>query len=224
MKKNTEISARISEIIEHLGVSPNNFAKLLGYERSQTVYDVISGKSAPSYDFFNRLAASENSAVFSMRWLLTGQGSMLKKESEAVPVAVDHPKAIPLVETYAVGGFGNPNFKIGERDVKDFYVIPKFKDRKIDFMIEVYGSSMYPKYNSGDVVACTIIRNSNFIQWNKVHVIATKEQGILIKRLDISEKENCLKAISDNKDYREFDIPKEEITGLAIVVGVVRLE
>lgn len=133
-------------------------------------------------------------------------------------------RGIPFVEPCAVGGFGSEDFSIGERDVKDYYVIPKFKDRKIDFMIEVYGSSMYPKYNSGDIVACTIIRNSNFIQWNKVHVIATKEQGILIKRLDVSEKDGFLKAISDNKDYRPFDIPLAEITGIAIVVGVVRLE
>lgn len=164
-------------------------------------------------------------------WLIMGKGEMIKTAykselNEPAIAYIDSKKdfAIPFVSINAIAGFGNANFSIGERDVKDYYVVPKFKDRKIDFMIEVSGSSMYPKYNSGDVVACRIIRESQFIQWNKVHVIATKEQGILIKRLKKSQEPNCLLAISDNKDYEPFDIPESEIEGIAIVVGVVRLE
>lgn len=129
-----------------------------------------------------------------------------------------------MVDILAIGGFGSGEFSVADQDVKDYYVIPKFKSRKIDFMIEVCGSSMYPKYNSGDVVACRIIRESNFIQWNKVHIVATIEQGVLIKRLKKSIVKGCLLVVSDNKDYEPFDIPEKEITGIAIVVGVVRLE
>ncbi len=171
-------------------------------------------------------------------WLLTGKGEMLKvnkdvvseppmeaydptvKKNEGVPLV----EGVPFVEKLAVAGFGNGEFAIDKQDVKDYYVIPKFKNRKVDFMIEVCGSSMYPKYNSGDVVACRIIKESTFIQWNKVHVLATKEQGILIKRLKKSKIKECLLAVSDNKDYEPFDIPESEITGIAIVVGVIRLE
>lgn len=74
-KKNTEISARIAEIIERVGDTPNSFAKKLGYARAQTVYDILNGKSAPSYDFFNRLANSEYSVTTDLRWLLTGNPS-----------------------------------------------------------------------------------------------------------------------------------------------------
>lgn len=170
---------------------------------------------------------------FNLNWIINGEGAKRKQKETLHIVAeetigykeyVNKGQAIPLVEVVAVGGFGNAEFAIGERDVKDYYVVPKFKDRKIDFMIEVSGSSMYPKYNSGDVVACRIIRESKFIQWNKVHVIATKEQGILIKRLKKSQEPKCLLAISDNKDYEPFDIPENEITGIALVMGVIRLE
>lgn len=181
----------------------------------------------------------ENYPLYSTEWLLTGKGEMLKveqkntEEGKAGRLEVlkedktkyeNDKKQIPFVSINAIGGFGNSEFSIAEQDVKDYYVIPKFKDRKIDFMIEVCGSSMYPKYNSGDVVACRAINESNFIQWNKVHIIATEDQGILIKRLKKSKSEDCLLAVSDNKDYEPFDIPLKEITGIAIVVGVVRLE
>ena len=121
-------------------------------------------------------------------------------------------------------GFGNENFAITEQDVKEFYNIPCFRHTHVDFMIEVTGDSMTPHLNSGDIIACTIVRDSNFIQWNKTHVIATKEQGLLVKRLMPANDDKHLKAVSDNTQYPPFDIPKNEITGIALVIGDVCLE
>jgi phage repressor protein C with HTH and peptisase S24 domain len=141
-------------------------------------------------------------------------------------IAVKSNLGIPLVGVHAVAGFGNADFSIQESDVKDYYVVPKFKDKHIDFMIEVSGSSMQPKYNSGDVVACTILKESRFIQWGKVHVIATTEQGLLIKRLYPCESDDndSIKCQSDNERYLPFNVLHNEITGIALVVGVIRLE
>ena len=111
---------------------------------------------------------------------------------------------------------------IKESDIQDRYLIPDFNN--IDFMIRVKGESMYPKYSSGDIVACRTIKESSFLQWNKVHVIATREQGILIKRINPNEEKNSITAVSENKDYASFTIPKNEITGIALVIGVIRLE
>lgn len=169
-----------------------------------------------------------------MEWLVSGKGEMLTSSTR--PIAdqkvnetqsnYNNPSSdrIPLVHGTAIGGFSGSQFSIGKADVKEYYVVPKFKNKKIDFMIEVEGSSMYPKYNSGDIVACRIINESNFIQWNKTHVIATKDQGILIKRIKPSKKKELVTMISDNKDYDPFEVSMKEVTGLAIVVGVIRLE
>ncbi len=148
---------------------------------------------------------------------------------EAVAVSISQKekqtmKPIPLVTETAAAGFGNCDFAIAEQDVKDYYVIPKFRYSRVDFMIEVSGLSMHPHFNPGDIIACTILTDRKFLQWNKCHVIATREQGILVKRLMPSKQKNCLPAISDNKDYPPFDIPLDEITGIALVVGSVSLE
>lgn len=148
---------------------------------------------------------------------------------EAVAVSISQKekqtmKPIPLVTETAAAGFGNCDFAIAEQDVKDYYVIPKFRYSRVDFMIEVSGLSMHPHFNPGDIIACTILTDRKFLQWNKCHVIATREQGILVKRLMPSKQKNCLTAISDNKDYPPFDIPLDEITGIALVVGFVSLE
>jgi hypothetical protein len=77
MEKNTEISARISLMLTTLSVTKNFFAKRLGYDRSQTLYDIINGKSAPSFDFFRRFQLSEYSEIINIDWLLTGRGEKL---------------------------------------------------------------------------------------------------------------------------------------------------
>lgn len=150
------------------------------------------------------------------------------RRKEAVPLAEIKTnykaKPIPLVTEKAAAGFGSGYFSIAEKDVKEYYVVPKFRSCHVDFMIEVSGLSMYPHYNPGDVIACTILNDRKFLQWNKCHVIATREQGIIVKRLMPSKREGYLTAVSDNKDYPPFDIPVEEITGIALVVGSVSLE
>lgn len=80
-EKNTEISARMDELICILHTNPNKFANALGYNRAQTIYDILSGKSAPSYDFFNRFATSGYSVFINLRWLLTGKGSPIIEET-----------------------------------------------------------------------------------------------------------------------------------------------
>lgn len=129
---------------------------------------------------------------------------------------------IPLVSVQALAGVASSHFSIDQKDIKDYYVVPDFQN--IQFMLRVNGHSMYPKYSSGDVVACRILKDRTFIQWNKVHVIATKEQGILIKRLRKSASTNHYTCISDNKEYDAFELPIKEITSIALVIGVIRLE
>lgn len=80
-EKNTEISARIEEVIFILHTNPNKFANALGYIRAQTIYDIVSGKSAPSYDFFKRFIMSGYSVFINLRWLFTGEGNPIIEET-----------------------------------------------------------------------------------------------------------------------------------------------
>ena len=90
-------------------------------------------------------------------------------------------------------------------------------------MIQVKGSSMYPKYSSGDIVACKCLPLDTFFQWNKVYVVDT-EQGVLIKRVKHGSDDDHIKLVSENERYEPFEIHRSEITSLAIVIGVIRLE
>ena len=225
-----------------LGISKRDFYARIGVSRG-----TLESKTGITEDVITKFFATYPSV--SVEWLMTGEGNMFKqkaaalqretepaqttgsensKQREAIPLAEakgqSNIKPIPLVTETAAAGFGNEHFSIEEKDVKEYYIIPKFRYSHVDFMIEVSGLSMYPHLCPGDVIACSILYDRAFLQWNKCHVIATREQGILVKRLMPSQHKNCLTAVSDNKEYPPFDIPLDEITGIALVVGSVRLE
>lgn len=236
-KENADISARLTDVLNYLSVTKNAFALKIGYERAQTVYDIINGKSAPSYDFFRRFQMSEYSEIINIDWLLTGRGSMLKtdttppmgdqdshKEEDNRPVAIptDNPKeGIPLIPVNAMAGALTSEQSVLEYEC-DRYVVPVFKGA--DFLIPVKGSSMYPKYSSGDIVACKRVPMTDlFFQWNKVYVLDTN-QGALIKRIKRGSDSEHILIVSDNEAYEPFELPIRCIYNVAIVIGVIRLE
>lgn len=170
-------------------------------------------------------------------WLLTGRGSMLKSETKPLmgdqdsskeeddrPVAIhtDNPKeGIPLIPVNAMAGALTSEQSVLEYEC-DRYVVPVFKGA--DFLIPVKGSSMYPKYSSGDIVACKRVPMTDlFFQWNKVYVLDTN-QGALIKRIKKGSDAEHILIVSDNKDYEPFELPIRCIYNVAIVIGVIRLE
>lgn len=218
------VKDRIKLFIKYLEISVSTFEKSLGFSNGY----VNSISKGIGKDKLNLIL--EKYSILNAEWLILGSGEMLKTNNNFVeePLAIykkeTKEKLIPLVDVYAIGGFGGDDFKIEAKNIKEHYVLPIFKHVHIDFMIEVRGNSMQPKYSGGDIVACAIIKERGFIQWNKIHIIGTQNQGIIIKRLKKSDKEGFITAISDNSDYDPFDLPENEITGLALVVGGICIE
>lgn len=235
-QKRRKMNERLKQFLEFQGLSVRQFELMIGSSDGKIAKFMTTNSSLKS-DTLSSIM--EKFPQLSIKWLLTGEGEMLNKPAASVPSEEEAGKPakkvapaklpvegvrLPLVTQTAIAGFGNANFAIREADIKEYYVVPKFRYCQVDFMIEISGSSMYPKYNSGDVVACTILRDGAFIQWNKCHIVATREQGILCKRIMPGTTEDTLMMISDNNDYPPFEVPKQDITGLALVIGVIRLE
>lgn len=158
-----------------------------------------------------------------LAWLLSGNGSMLVEDSWN-DVNVDKPQSraytLPLIPHEAFAGPGLPTYD--DLKIEDYYTVSEFKNS--DFLIRVKGDSMTPKYNSGDLVACKRVNETYFIQWGHVYVIYTESQGIMIKRLQQSEKEGYVKCVSDNEKYAPFDVPMADIRSIAIVNGAITID
>ncbi|MGL5914294.1 MAG: S24 family peptidase [Bacteroidales bacterium] len=214
------IKERILQVAENKKVAKQSFCENIGL-----TYGGFTGenKKRPinSDAIANLLVAYPE---ISPDWLLTGQGEMLRsapdKETPAVRLAVGN-EGIPLIPVNAFAGGFTGDTQVLEHECEQ-YVIPMFNDA--DFLIPIKGSSMYPKYSSGDVVACKRLTSWGFFQWGKVYVLYT-QQGTIIKRICEGKDKEHILVVSDNKErYSPFQLHISEIIDLAIVIGVIRIE
>ena len=127
---------------------------------------------------------------------------------------------IPLVPFEAVAGPGTMVFD--DEKVIDYYEVREFKGA--DFLIRVKGDSMSPKYVGGDLVACKVVKDVLFFQWGRVYVVYTKSQGVMIKRVEPAQDDADILCVSENTKYNPFEVPKEDIAGVALVIGSISLE
>lgn len=132
--------------------------------------------------------------------------------------------AIPLIPIDAMAGFGSGHTTQVMAYDTERYIIPEFSELNVEFLIRAKGSSMTPKYNSGDILGCKRLPMDTFFQWGKVYVIDTI-QGPLVKRVFKSDIPGHIVCVSDNKDYPPFEIEFDsQVNAIAIVLGVIRLE
>lgn len=203
------------------------FANLLNAANSN-LSKAFSGDPRYLTDKFIKRVNSVLGGVFNEMWLLYGEGSMLRNNNNESNETYENNETnnhtLPLIPIAAVAGFNGldiPGIPLAQCPQ---YSIPDFIEQKAEYLIRVSGSSMYPKYSSGDILACRRIQEITFIQWGKIYVIDS-QQGAMVKRLfEIPDNPEQILCQSDNPKYPPFKLPKSEIRSLSIVVGVIRME
>ncbi|EKT3963210.1 helix-turn-helix domain-containing protein [Flavobacterium psychrophilum] len=201
----------VKAIRKNLDISQTELAKLLGISL-RTVQNWEAGEKIPNtkHEMLRNLLNDNKKPKHTK-----------EQEFEYKFGSCLHPKGMPLIPIEAMAGYGGGETQVLELDC-EYFSVPTFKGA--DFLIQVKGSSMYPKYNSGDIVACKKLQlNDLFFQWNKVYVLDT-EQGAIIKRIDIGPDDDHVMIVSDNEKYRPFSLHKSKINAISIVMGVIRLE
>ena len=204
--------------LKKIGVTQENLAKELGCNQS-FVSGIFSGsKAIPD----NALLLFSDNYNISLRWLLTGEGSMRKDDTQtacSVPSGIR--AGIPLIPFNAMAGALR-----GEQSAMDYecehYVVPDF--RNADFMMHISGDSMVPTFQSGDIVACQRVPMSGlFFQWNRPYILDT-DQGAIIKRVKPGSDSSHVLIVSDNREYDAFELEYSQIHAVALVLGIIRLE
>lgn len=219
------ITERIIKYLDTKGITKYKFCKDLGFSNGflDKSREITTDKYANILVYFPEL---------NPEWLLTGKGNMLRDDTLVQPIQNQYKhthdlKGVPLIPIEAMAGYGGGDVQVMDYDIQEDYIItPEFKDKGIKYLIRVSGSSMTPKYNNGDLLACRPITDISFIQWGKVYVLDT-DQGPLVKRLFpcTPVDDDCLECRSDNFErYPPFKISKTSIRRIAIAVGVLRME
>lgn len=213
------IHERIGRIVEEFGDGKNTvIASKLGVSEGN-IRGYIKGVM-PKQDVLEKIVTYLD---VNPEWLLTGKGDMKKEDKKKLNNCENRIKqdknSIPLIPVNAMAGLFAGEISINDYDCT-YYDIPAF--RGADFLITVKGDSMRPSFNSGDIVACHKLALSDiFFQWNKVYVLDTN-QGALIKRIKPGSDDNHIRIISDNPEYDPFELSKESIYNIALVLGVIK--
>lgn len=215
------ITKTFSKVAKNEGVTITKLEQIIGASKG-----VLSRAIANNSDIQSKwlLKLVENYPLYNAEWLLTGQGKMLKENKNNFILSEPSEDYIPLIPIEAMAGKGSGSTQVYKNDIIDGYLIPEFTQKGVEYIIRVSGSSMYPKYSSGDLLGCKTVNDHSFFQWGKVYVLDT-DQGPMVKRLfPVNDNSEILECRSDNKEYPPFPINKSSIFKIAIVLGVLRLE
>ena len=210
------ILERIKQYIDYKSISVAAFEKSIGMSNASFGKCLKKGGAIGTDKLENILSVYPD---ISPNWLLTGNGTMLRNSTELTPTKDG--TGIPLIPVEAMAGCftGSQTVLLQECD---HYVVPAFKNA--DFLIYVRGDSMQPRYYSGDMVACKMLSPPDlFFQWGKVYVLDT-DQGALIKKVEQGTDDETITLVSENENYKPFQIPRRAVYHIAIVMGLIRTE
>ena len=229
---------RLLEIASYFAVSVRRFEEECGLKRGN-----ISNMTEDSSIGSDKLSKIiDKYPSINLEWLITGNGDMLKsktKQKDNISYKIEDElkvireesikyKRIPGKETIETrpripydAAAGSLSVALSGISVDQCEQVPVIRSlSKYDYSIYAKGESMVPEFQSGDELFCLSVSGTQFIQWGKIHVLDTA-QGIIVKR--IYDEDNAIICHSEfNEKYREFRIPKEEVYGIGLVIGIIR--
>ena len=205
-----EIGTRFLRYLSTRNRSINAAAIELEMQPSQ-LYNIVKGRN---YGFGFLLQILKKYTDINPVWLIYGKGNMTLSGANKL-----ENQAIPVYDVTATAG-KDVTFMEKSDTVLDYISIGE------DFMdcnaaVRIYGDSMYPVYQSGDMIILRKLSKTSEIQWGHVYLIATQEDKFL-KYVRKSDKKDKCTLVSHNVNYQDFDINLSEITKIFEVTGHIR--
>ena len=99
--KDEQILKRIEEVYKREGLSPSSFAKKIGFNQSN-FSKILRGEREIPANLINKIIDNTN---VNIDWLRTGEGNMLKENSNAKQFIPRDRVGVPLVSQYAYAGY-----------------------------------------------------------------------------------------------------------------------
>jgi SOS-response transcriptional repressor LexA len=217
----SDISEKLQRLITATGNNANSFAKKLGYDRSQAIYDILNGKSHPSYDFFKRLKDSEYSAFSIDQYFFDAVNTVISVNEPAGCYGVSKitEASIPIIPYSAVAGINGFSISVLNDQIETYLNLPIIKE-KADYAFQIEGDSMTPTFPEGCYVVCKRITAEEII-FDKVYLISV-DHSPMLKRILPGDKHNYTLR-SDNPLYRDFSVQKSTITSISKIICSIKL-
>lgn len=145
--RRVKMKERIQQIMQREGLSPSRFAEEIGIQRSAMSH-IISGRNNPSLDVVMKIL--ERFKYIQSDWLLTGQGTMLRKESADPTDSTSAPSHIlPEVQVQAENckekAVETPIFPV-QAAVFEKVTVPEKPPRSVTKIVVFYSDNTYETF------------------------------------------------------------------------------
>ena len=220
----------IEQILTELDIKAPTFSTNIGIEY-QRIYDIQRGKT-------KKISGAVASAIvykypqFNLKWLITGEGGMLREEKPFVNEVTSRPTSDYMMVEYA--DLRAAAGRIGGGDVSQLpethrRLVPKEFNNGRFLVVRVDGDSMDDgskrSLSDGDEV---LIKEKTEDKWfdlpiKKTLFVITSREGNVLKQIkEINKDEKYILCHSFNPAYEDFKIFFEDIFQIFIVCKVVQ--
>ncbi len=159
-----------------------------------------------------------------LKWVNTGEGEMLNGVDNRIGGNGSEVIFVPVLNLDARGGFSTNEALEMECSVG---LMPFSRNiaREGDFVIQIYGDSMSPKYESGSMVLVRKIEMwREYIEFGATYVLELQDARRIIKNVHKGKDENSFKLVSINPTYEPSDIPKSMVLQVFRVLMSIQRE
>jgi phage repressor protein C with HTH and peptisase S24 domain len=213
----------LGEVLKITGLTKNSLAKEIGLLRSQNLYDIELGKVKKiSSELSEKIVIRFPN--FNRQWLLTGKGSMLINSETQKAI-----RKLPSVEELNIlsTGYYYPNVNAAAGFDKEGLIseiekipvnIPNWGNG-LDF-INVFGDSMYPKFNSGEIIGIKEIEKQ-FLNYGYAYVVQFNNGEVYLKYIKKGKDDKHWLLVSENTFYEPKEFLISSIKSVFIIKGVL---
>ncbi len=213
------MNRRLYEVRKSLDMTQKKMADVLGI--GQNAYSQIENGKV-SLTLRNRQILEEKLGI-SSSYLLTGDLPIFVKRaaSDNLATGIEVKRGVPYITKAICSGTDHP-FDYAVSDVEYYIDVEPFNE--CSFYRPVFGDSMLPRYNAGDIVACKRVNNKYNIIYGQTYLCLISQQGDVyetIRTLRKAENNDCVVAIAMNEAYDSVTVSFDSILELYLIYGKI---
>jgi len=202
---------RLEVLMKYYGLNKNSLTIKVGLPSNSVIGRIVNEQSRPSFDVLRVIL--EKHPDVNARWLITGEGSMLGKESASIS---------EKGEIKYIKAGGSNSFPDGVQNLKATAIITLYGFTDCEYAFDVFGDSMFPRFHSGDVVICSESTNKPIHQGEAYYMMINGSPAIRIIKNIIDGSSYKLSA--DNPRIEDYEVKISEVSHVYQIKGVIRRE
>lgn len=216
---------RLKEFLTYKDIGQNKFADNVGISAGyiNNLKDSIGSK------IINKISGAY--PELNIDWLLTGEGNMLKVPASREGVIEVSPDVIHegdytgtlVYDIDAVCGTDNRTMTFTKEMIIGSVNLPGIKSTS--HIITASGDSMQPRICNGDRIVIREVEDMRLLIYGQIYMVITEEYRLLkYVRRHKTDPETMIILKSDNPDYDDIDIQKDQIIKLFVVENILSIK